>query len=171
MLRSRHVPILGPQIRLVDPPKLLEQHLKAHLCHGRVIAPLAELIPDKRVLSPRELVEAEDGARLAELGADEVAARIGYVGIFDAEDEGQLGAVGGGTGSREAGEEIDGVVAVGGPGGGGVGGGVGAEGAGVDVCGEVGDAGGDAGVELSKRRHGAGGEGAAGGGGPSERLW
>lgn len=144
MLGRSDAAVPGPEVGLEDAAEELEQDLEADLGDGRVVAALAELVADEGVLGPGEFVEAGCHPRLAELGADEVAAGAVDVGVLDAEDHGDLGVVGG-----EAGDEVEGVVAGWGGGrGGGVAGVVGAEGAGVDVCCEVGYAGGDAGVEL-----------------------
>jgi hypothetical protein len=142
MLRSRDRAILDAQVRLEGTAKELEQNLEADLCDGWVITALAELVADEGVLGPGELVEAGDDAGLAQLSANEVAARVGHVSVFDAEDEGNL--------SLELAEEVEGVVAVRGRVGGGVGGLVWAEGTGVDVGGKVGDAGGDARIKLEE---------------------
>lgn len=138
----------SPKVRLQHPPKHLHQHLKTNLGNGRVIPPLAQLIPDKRVLRPRKLVPAKRHPGIAQALADEVPAGRWDVRVLDAEDEGQLGGAGWGGELRE---EVEGVGGGGRGRGGGVGGGVRAEGAGVDVGGEVGDAGGYAGVELGAR--------------------
>lgn len=73
------------------------------------------------MLRPRKLVPAKDHASVAHLLADEVAARVGDVGVLDAKDHGDF--------TFELGKLVEGVDAVGGRGGGGVGFGVGAEGA------------------------------------------
>lgn len=57
------------------------------------------------MLSPCELVEAEGDACLAELGADEVSAGVGDVGVFDAEDHGDF--------AFKFGEVVEGVGGVG----------------------------------------------------------
>lgn len=126
------LPHRHPQIRLEHSSEQLQQNLKADLCHGGVISALAELVPDEGVLRPGELVEAGNDAGFAHGLADEVAALGGNVGVLDAEDHGAL-SVGEGV------EERDGRFG---------GGGWGAKRGGVDICCEVGDAGGDAGVEL-----------------------
>lgn len=90
--------------------------------------------------NPRKLVEAKHHARLPQLRADQVPARVGDVRVLEAEDQRDL--------APEPGEVVDGVGAAGGGRGGRVGGLVGAQGAAVDVCCEVADRGGDAGVEL-----------------------
>lgn len=132
MLWLWRLPHWRPQIRLKHSSEKLQQNLKADLCHGRVIPALAELVPNEGVLRPGELMEAGNDASFAHGLADEVAALGGDVGVLDAEDHGALG-VGEGV------EEGDGRFG---------GGGWGAKGGGVNVCCEVGDAGGDAGVEL-----------------------
>lgn len=132
MLWLWRLPNRRPQIRLKHSGEQLQQNFEADLCHSRVIPALAELVPDERVLRPGELVEASNDARFAHGLADEVAALGGDVGVLDAEDHGALGV-------GEGGEERNGRVGSGG---------WGAKGGGVDVCCEVGDAGGDAGVEL-----------------------
>lgn len=126
------LPHWRPQIRLKHSGEQLQQNFEADLCHGGVIPALAELISDEGVLRPGELVEAGNDVRVAHGLADEIAALGGDVGVLDAEYHGALGV-------GEGGEEGDGRVG---------GGGRGAKGGGVDVCCEVGDAGGDAGVEL-----------------------
>lgn len=131
----------SPQVRLQHAPKQLQQHLKAHLGDGRVVAALAQLVADEGVLGPGELVEGGGDAGLAQLGADEVAALGGDVGVLDAEDHGDLGV-------REGRQQVEGVRAALRGGRGGVLGRVRAEGAGVDVGCEVGDAGVYARVEL-----------------------
>lgn len=111
-------PILAPQVDLQRPPEQLEQDLEAGLGDGRVVAALAQLIADKGMLSPGKLVEAKDDAGVAQLGADEVAARVRDVRVLEAKEQRDL--------ALEVGQEVDGVVAVGGGRGGGVGCGVGA---------------------------------------------
>lgn len=140
MLRGRNGPVPGSKVRLENPAEELKQDLEADLCDGRVVAALAQLVPDEGVLRPGELVKAEDDARVAQLGADEVAPGVGHVGVLDAEDQGHLAA--------QLLEVVERVRGARGWRGGRVGGLVGAEGARVDVGGEVGDAGGDARVEL-----------------------
>lgn len=142
MLNLWHLSLPRPQIRLEHPPKHLQQHLKAHLCHRRVVSSLAQLVADKRVLRPRKLVKARHHAGLAHLGANQIPARVGDVRVLDAENHGHL--------ALEAGKVVERVRAGGGRLGGGVGAAVGAEGAAVDVGGKVGDAGGDARVELQR---------------------
>lgn len=68
------------------------------------------------MLGPGEFVETEDDTGVAEFLADQVPARIGDVGVFDAEDEADF--------AFEVGEEVDGVRGLG-EGGRGFGGGVG----------------------------------------------
>jgi hypothetical protein len=140
MLNLMLLPIRLPQIRLKHPPKHLQKNLEASLGDRRIIPPFAQLIADESVLRPRKLVEAEDDACVAKLFADEIAAGVGDVGVFDAEDHGHF--------AFEGGEEVEGVDAIGRSGGGGVGCRVRAEGAAVDIGCEVGDAGCDSGVEL-----------------------
>jgi len=141
MLHPAYLPLPLPELRPEHPPKQLEQDLEARLGDGRVVPPLAELVPDEGVLGPGELVPGEDAAGLAELGADEVPPGVGHVGVADAEDEGGFGS--------QPGEVVEGVRGRRRRRGrGGVGGGVRAEAASVDVCWEVGYRGGDAGVEL-----------------------
>lgn len=41
--------VMLPQIQLQCPSKQLQEHLKADLANGRVIAALAKLITDKRI--------------------------------------------------------------------------------------------------------------------------
>ncbi len=131
---------LDAQIRLEHPPKDLQQHLEAHLGHGRVVAALAQLVADKGVLRPRKLVEARDDAGRAHLGADEVAPGVGHVRVLDAKDHGGL--------ALELVELVQRVDAVGGRIGRRVGGVVRAEGAAVDVGRKVCDTGRDARVQL-----------------------
>lgn len=68
------------------------------------------------MLRPRELVPREHDARGAQLGAQQVAAGVGNVGVLDAEEQRNL--------AFEIGEEVERVRAVGRRGRGGVGGGV-----------------------------------------------
>lgn len=82
--------VLGAQVGLERAAKQLEQDLEADLCDGRVVAALAELVADEGVLGPGELVEAEDGAGLAQLEPDQVAPGIGYVRVLETEDHGHL---------------------------------------------------------------------------------
>ena len=131
-----------PEVYLERAPEQLEQDLEASLGDGRVVAALAQLVADKGVLRPGELMPAEDDAGFAHLGADEVAARVGHVGILDPEDHGHL--------ALEPGEEVDRVVGVGGARGRGVCCCVRAESTRVYVCGEVADRGGDARVQLEE---------------------
>ena len=102
LLPANPLPQLGPQ----HPPKQLQQHLEARLGDGGVVAALAQLVADEGVLRPRELVEAEDGARGAQLGADQVAPGVGHVRVLEPEDQGRLAA--------ELGEEVQRVRARGG---------------------------------------------------------
>lgn len=118
MLHLLLLPITIPQLRLQHPPKLLQQHLEADLGDGRVISSLAELVPDKRVLRPGELMEAKDYPGLAKLLANEITTGVGNVGVFDAKDHGDL--------TSDTGEEVECVVGVRRGSGGGIGAGVGA---------------------------------------------
>lgn len=79
-------PIFGPKVRLEHASKDLLQDLETNLGDGRVVTPLAELVPDEGVLGPGKLMEAKDDAGFTELGANEVATRIRHVGVLDAED-------------------------------------------------------------------------------------
>lgn len=67
-------PISGPQIRPQRAIEELKQHLEANLGQPRIIPPLAKLVPDKRVLSPARLEEAEAHPRLMQSLADEIPA-------------------------------------------------------------------------------------------------
>jgi hypothetical protein len=146
-------PVVCAQVRLQHPPKDLEQDLETGLGDGGVVAALAQLVTDEGVLRPRELVPAEDGAGLAQLAPDQVPAPVRHVRVEQAEEEGELG--GRVLRGREAREEVERVLRRGrGWARGRRGcclGAVRAEGAAVDVGGEVGDAGGDAVVELWTR--------------------
>jgi hypothetical protein len=97
--------ILGTQVRLERAREQLQQHLEADLGDGRVVAALAELVADEGVLRPGKLVEAKDGASVAQLLADQVPARVGHVRVLDAKDHGHL--------ALELGEPVERVVAVG----------------------------------------------------------
>lgn len=90
MLNLLLLPISLTKISLQQPPKHLEQHLKARLGDSRVISALAQLITDKGVLSPRELVEAEADSGLAQLEANQVASCVWNMGVLDAKDHGYL---------------------------------------------------------------------------------
>lgn len=80
------------KLRLQDPPEDLKEDFKAGLCHGGVVAALAELVTDERVLSPGELMPAKGGAGSAQGSTDDVAPGVRDVRIPDAEDEGCLTA-------------------------------------------------------------------------------
>lgn len=118
MLQLLWRPIPAPEIDLQRPTKELQQDLEAGLGDGGVIPTFTQLITDKGVLGPGELVKAKDDTGLAELLADEVAAGVVDVGVLEAKDQTHLAA--------EAGEQVERVVAVRGCGGGGVCGVVGA---------------------------------------------
>lgn len=96
--------VLGAKIDLEGAAKQLQQDLEAGLGDGRIVAALAELVADEGVLGPGELVEAEDDAGLAKLGADQVAAGVGHVGVLEPEDQRHL--------ALEVAEEVNGVFAV-----------------------------------------------------------
>jgi hypothetical protein len=132
--------ILGAQIRLERATKQLEQNLKADLGNGRIVAALAELVADKGVLGPGELVKAEDGARLAQLQPDQIAARVRDVRVLEPKDHGDL--------TLEVAELVNGVVAVGRRRGRRVGALVGAQGSAVHVGGKVGCASVYSGIQL-----------------------
>lgn len=94
------------QIQLQCPSKQLEEHLKADLANGRVIAALAKLITDKRIcgverasandalypreatltLRPRDFVETEQNTFVMQGLADQITAFGRDMGIVLAED-------------------------------------------------------------------------------------
>lgn len=121
MLQLLRRAIPRPQIHLERPAKQLQQHLEAGLGDGRVVAAFTQLVADKGVLCPCELVPAKHDAGVAHLLANEVAAGVGDVRVLDAKDHGDF--------AFELGQLVERVCAVGGRGGGGVGRGVGPEGA------------------------------------------
>src|SRR5688572_3160665 len=90
MLRRGNLANRLPQLRLQNPPKQLQQNLKANLGDRGVISSLTQLIPYKRMLRPRELMEARGHTSFAHGGSDQVAAGRGNVGVFDAEDHGDF---------------------------------------------------------------------------------
>lgn len=104
MLNLRRVRVTRSQVRLEDSPKQLRQHLEAYFGDGRVVAALAELVPDEGVLCPCELVEAEHDTGLAQLLPDQVASSVGDVRVLDAEDHGNF--------SLDLRESVDRMVAV-----------------------------------------------------------
>ena len=111
MLHGRQA-LARTEVDLEGTAEQLEQDLEAGLGNGWVVAALAQLVADESVLSPRELMPAEDDAGFAHLGADEVAPGVGHVRVLDAEDHGHL--------AFEFGEEVDSMVGVGWGGGRGV---------------------------------------------------
>lgn len=118
MLHCHGLPVPRPQINLQRPPKQLQQHLEARLRNRGIIPPLAELIPDKRVLRPRELVPREHDPSVPQLLPDQVAAGVGHVRVLNAEEQRDL--------AFKLRKEVERVRAVGGRRGGRVGGCVGA---------------------------------------------
>lgn len=140
MLHLLRLAVVRAQVRLEHAPEELQEDLEARLGDGRVVAALAQLVADEGVLRPRELVEAEDDAGLAELQPDQVPPGVRHVRVLDAEDHGHL--------ALEPGQQIERVGAPGGRLGAGVGRRVGPERARVHVRGEVADRCGDPGVQL-----------------------
>lgn len=143
------------QVRLQHPSKSLQQYLEADLGDGWIVPSLAQLVPDERMLRPRELVEAECHSGFSELGADQITTGVGHVCILDAKDQGyfavlELLELVDGVRSNETGRGCR-VRARSGSGRGGIGTIVGAEGARVDVGAEVGNGGGYTRVELAKQ--------------------
>lgn len=57
--------VFASEINLQRPSKQLQQHLKTRLGNRRIVAPLAQLVPDERMLRPGELMEAKDDAGFA----------------------------------------------------------------------------------------------------------
>lgn len=82
--------IPGAQVRLERPAEQLRQDFEADLGDGGVVAALGQLVADEGVLRPRELVEAEDGARLAQLVPDQVPPLVRDVRVLEAEDHRHL---------------------------------------------------------------------------------
>lgn len=74
-----------PQISPQRPPKHLQQHLKANLRHERIVPPLAQLVPYKRVLGVRHLVKGEADALLVQRLPDQIPAGGRDVVVFLAE--------------------------------------------------------------------------------------
>lgn len=141
MLQLRGSAIFGAQVDLEGSAEQLQEDLEASLRDCGVVATLAELIADERVLSPGKLVEAKDDAGLAQLGTNQVATDIWHVSVLEPEYQGHL--------ALEITKEVDSVYAIGR----GRGGGenrllMRAQGARMDVCGEVADCGRDTRIQL-----------------------
>jgi hypothetical protein len=96
--------VLSSQIGLEDTTKEFQQDLEADLGNGRIVATLAELVPDESMLRPGELVEASNDTSLTELSTNKIAASVGDMSILDAKDHGNL--------SLELMEKVQSVIAV-----------------------------------------------------------
>ena len=79
-----------PEITTERPPKQLQQHLEANASNARVISALTQLIPDERMLSPGNLVEAERSTRIVQRLPDQIAAFWRDVVVTLAEDHDEL---------------------------------------------------------------------------------
>ena len=79
-----------PEITIQRPPKQLQHHLETYSRNARVISPLTQLIPNERMLSPRNLVEAERSTRFMQRLPDEIAAFWRDVIVTLAEDHDEL---------------------------------------------------------------------------------
>jgi hypothetical protein len=119
-----------PKITPQRPSKQLLQHLKANPTQSRIVPPLTQLIPDKRMLRPRWLVKRKRNARLMQRLADQIASLGRHVIVHLAKDHDEL--------AFDVFGALDGVVGF-----------AGAKGAAVDIGGEVADGGGDAGVQSA----------------------
>ena len=79
-----------PEIPIQRPPKQLQQHLETYPRNARIISPLTQLIPNERMLSPRNLVEAECSIRFMQRLPDEITAFWRDMIVTLAEDHDEL---------------------------------------------------------------------------------